>query len=92
MYKYITWPASIDRRFESLENQMKKGFTRAIKKVDSTNILLSRRVSIPKFVTQLPLAALLAVLQSIHQLLSRFKDKVTQHTSQGAEMGNHKDT
>ncbi len=40
MYKYITWPAFIDRRFESLENQMKKSFTRPIKKVDCTNIVM----------------------------------------------------
>ena len=39
--KYITWPTSTERRLESLENQMKKGFTGAIiGKVDGTDIIL----------------------------------------------------
>ncbi len=40
-HKYITWPTSTERRLESLENQMKKGFTGAIiGKVDGTDIIL----------------------------------------------------
>lgn len=38
--KYIIWPTSSERRLESLENQMRKGFTGAIGTVDGTNIVL----------------------------------------------------
>ncbi len=39
-YLYITWPTSSERRLESPENQMRKGLTGAIGKVDGSDIVL----------------------------------------------------
>ena len=39
-HKYITYLTSTERRLESLENQMKKVFTKAIGKADGINIVL----------------------------------------------------